>query len=668
MAGDKMKVCHPVGPVHFLGWLLLPGMKMLVGPQAFRRLQLFLLFQWMWLTLVAGTESDYSRIPYALHNLERSESLMPYIRIYSARPIDESATDVLKKNEFVSTSDFNLRQVDYFIQTVFWQKFSIFNDRINDSVFYLYNRNYSYWTLYELKADKIQFVAAAGKKAGIQERNVQEFPFACRISIPFGDTAVFLLKYPNSLYENNYGVLIASEKHFKNAFYPDMVNREKGLLRDLEGVLSGIFIIFSLYSFLLFIQTGKKLYLFYTIFQVFIYLPFAMQSWQYIFSSSMNYGLFAYLNLMQVLAYYFYFLFIENFLNVRKYSTLISKILYTGRVIVIVYFPLVTIFFFMRDSDFTIWIYGITRGLMLLTGFSAIVLSFYKTIPLSGYIAAGSLSLAVFAGLKWLIVSVEALSKFSQLPTMEVGILIELLCFTLGLGAYSMREEKLKVKFQTDLIRSLESNKKLQEENLRSIVETQERERSRIGRDLHDDVGAQLSTLKMFLGSMMTRPEKERLELHNYTSAILDTTIHDIRNIIVNLSPKVLEEFGYAKAVEELINRYRNSSILRFELSIHGMERRLEPLLENTLYRITQELINNSLKYSWASVIILDVMLRDGKIILMYEDDGRGCDIEKATKGFGLTNIRTRTQMFNGEVYFDSAPGKGFRCELEMKL
>lgn len=201
---------------------------------------------------------------------------------------------------------------------------------------------------------------------------------------------------------------------------------------------------------------------------------------------------------------------------------------------------------------------------------------------------------------------------------------------------------------------------------LQVMVETQEEERKRIGRDLHDDVGAQLSTLKLFLNSMKDKEGNERNKLHAESMNMLTSSIGDIRNILINLSPKSLDEHGYVVAVEELVNRINKSNLLQFELSIHGFEDRLENKLENALYRITQELINNTLKYARAKKIILDVVRRGNIIVLMYEDDGIGCDLEKAKNGYGLTNIKTRAQMFNGAAHIDSSIGNGFRCEVSM--
>ena len=83
-----------------------------------------------------------------------------------------------------------------------------------------------------------------------------------------------------------------------------------------------------------------------------------------------------------------------------------------------------------------------------------------------------------------------------------------------------------------------------------------------------------------------------------------------------------------------MVSKINSSNVLKFELSVHGLDQRLDSKLENSLYRITQELINNSLKYSWAKHIILDVIIRDDSIVLMYEDNGRGCDIQASTRGF----------------------------------
>ncbi len=604
---------------------------------------------------------------YELHTLERAESLLPFMLIYTSANTNETPLEALEKGQFLKYNINNFEHFDYKDKIVFWQKFTLHNTRSSDSLFYLYNKFMNYWKLYEIEGNEIRFVAAAGRKAVSEERNDSNYFYVARILIPPGEKAEYLIWYQTDFYERGIGMHIASQRHYNNGLYPDIIKKDIGPFRLIENIYAGIFIVFSIYSFLLYLQTGKKVYLFYAIFQVLIYLPMATRILSMTFLDSYSAVFLTFVSLMQVGSYYFYFLFVEHFLKVKTYSPVISKILFAGRVIVVVYTIVITISFFTLSTDTVFIIFSIARGLMLVIGLVAIILSFFKTIPLSGYIAAGSLSLAVCAGASWLS-TLEVFYHWNKIPLMETGILIELLCFTLGLGAFSKLEEEQKINLQSELIESLEENRELQEESIKAIVETQEAERTRIGRDLHDDVGAQLSTLKLFLSSMKSKTGKEQEELINYSSSILDSAIHDIRTILINLSPKVLDEYGYVRAVEEMVSKINSSNVLKFELSVHGLDQRLDSKLENSLYRITQELINNSLKYSWAKHIILDVIRRDDRIVLMYEDNGRGCDIQASTRGFGLTNIRTRVKMFNGQVYFDSSPGNGFRCEIELDI
>jgi signal transduction histidine kinase len=206
--------------------------------------------------------------------------------------------------------------------------------------------------------------------------------------------------------------------------------------------------------------------------------------------------------------------------------------------------------------------------------------------------------------------------------------------------------------------------RQLQDENRKNIVRTQEDERLRIGRDLHDDLGARLSTLKLMLQSVFRKEGGAQEPAKESYISLLDSAISDMRSIITNLSPKALQENGYLKAVEELVASVSKTEAVKFELSMHGMDRRFDTEFENSIFRITQELINNSLKYGKASLISLNTVFRNGKVVIMFEDNGTGFDADKATKGYGLKNIRSRAELYGGEFYTDTAPGKGFRCEV----
>ena len=134
--------------------------------------------------------------------------------------------------------------------------------------------------------------------------------------------------------------------------------------------------------------------------------------------------------------------------------------------------------------------------------------------------------------------------------------------------------------------------------------------------------------------------------------------MQDVRQLLLNLSPTVLEEFGYTTAVEGLVNKINETKQIHFDLVVFGMNQRLQKEYELALYRITQELINNVLKHAEAKHVSLQIGQRDEKIILMMEDDGKGFDVSAHKDGYGLNNLDARTKLMQGTMTIDSQPVK----------
>ncbi len=216
-------------------------------------------------------------------------------------------------------------------------------------------------------------------------------------------------------------------------------------------------------------------------------------------------------------------------------------------------------------------------------------------------------------------------------------------------------------------IRGLE---KKQAEQIKVMVATQEEERKRISRDLHDDVGTKLSTLKLFLSSLhekATSTDNEQIRsLAESSEQFITEAMKDVRQLLLNLSPTVLEEFGYTTAVEGLVNKINGTKQILFDLVIFGIDNRLQKDYELALYRITQELINNVLKHAEAKHVSLQIGRRDEKIILMMEDDGKGFDVHVHKAGYGLQNLDARTKLMHGTMTIDSHPGKGTSVLIEI--
>jgi signal transduction histidine kinase/ligand-binding sensor domain-containing protein len=207
----------------------------------------------------------------------------------------------------------------------------------------------------------------------------------------------------------------------------------------------------------------------------------------------------------------------------------------------------------------------------------------------------------------------------------------------------------------------LKQFKKRQTEQLRLVVATQEQEKKNIAAELHDDLGVRLSALKYFVTSLKKhlQPDNPRSEeTYNKAMNVIDDSVEDIRYMLVNLSPKTLNEHGYLIAVEDLVNKLKKLHIIDINLKQTGIEQRLPADMEAGLYRITQELINNTLKHAGATAIHLNIERSDGFIRLQYRDNGKGFHPTATGQGYGMQNIHTRVALLNGKIDWDTEPGK----------
>lgn len=212
----------------------------------------------------------------------------------------------------------------------------------------------------------------------------------------------------------------------------------------------------------------------------------------------------------------------------------------------------------------------------------------------------------------------------------------------------------------------------LVQRNKYAIIKRQkalEEERNRISRNLHDDLGAQLSAVRMFVSSIKNQENKDMIqETVKNSLDLLDTSIHELRNIMHDIHSTVLKDQGYLAATEVLVNKINQLHVIKFTLSHHNIDKRFDPEIEHELYRVTQELVNNTLKYAQADNVFIEVLKRDGNLIFMYEDDGKGYDYNAVKKGNGLKNIESRIKSVAGSVTFDTLPGAGARTIIEIPL
>jgi two-component system, NarL family, sensor kinase len=210
-----------------------------------------------------------------------------------------------------------------------------------------------------------------------------------------------------------------------------------------------------------------------------------------------------------------------------------------------------------------------------------------------------------------------------------------------------------------------------QKKILQNTIETQEEERKRIAQDLHDDISSKLNIVSLNTHLLRTPNLKEE-ELHDITQNIIELTkkaLDNSRRIAHDLLPPVLEKFGLHAGIEELVFECNSSKSVTVEYFNSATKESLESLSAGTqlhIFRILQELINNSLKHGKAKKITISLENFSNQIKLLYHDDGLGFNTNDTNvkSGIGMSNIASRVTIINGLSDIFSSPNEGFQFQL----
>lgn len=204
-----------------------------------------------------------------------------------------------------------------------------------------------------------------------------------------------------------------------------------------------------------------------------------------------------------------------------------------------------------------------------------------------------------------------------------------------------------------------------------SSIDAMEDERRRVSRDLHDEIGAALSMLRLQVGQINLSKEIHHEKTHNLiigSKQLIDSTIENVRRISNDMLPHGLDEFGLKYALEMLCDKIENASSLEINLNLDKLER-LENRLELALYRILQELLNNTLKHAQASEVNINFKHDNRQLTIIYQDNGKGFDVETLTKrGLGLKNIESRVNMIQGNLMYLPTAQKGVEVIIDVRL
>lgn len=270
---------------------------------------------------------------------------------------------------------------------------------------------------------------------------------------------------------------------------------------------------------------------------------------------------------------------------------------------------------------------------------------------------------------------ITQLQKEKQLQNLELkqknlfnGLLILGVLALISIGVLFYRNVRQKQLIQVQKINELEKEKQLLAAE--AVLKGEEKERTRLAKDLHDGLGGMLSGIKYTFntmkGNLVMTPDNQMAFERGMD--MLDSSIKEMRRVAHNMMPEALVKFGLDTAMKDLIHDINQTGAVNATYQSIGISTEtFDQTTAINIYRILQELLNNSMKHAAASTILIQLSQHDDRINLTFEDNGKGFDpaIIDQNTGMGWSNIKNRVQFLKGNLQVDSKPGQGCSINIE---
>lgn len=212
-----------------------------------------------------------------------------------------------------------------------------------------------------------------------------------------------------------------------------------------------------------------------------------------------------------------------------------------------------------------------------------------------------------------------------------------------------------------------------QQEILQSQLEIQNQTLQHISGELHDNIGQLLSVARLQL-NMLEEEETATPAQIREVNDVVDKTIQELRGLSKSLDGDFVKDFGLMESLSHELQRIRATGKYQTEIIVEGEPYRLEGQKEIVLFRVVQEILNNTLKHAAAKNITVTLHYEPAQFTLTVQDNGKGFDYEQVMRremsqsGAGLRNIKRRTELVGGSCQIESAPGEGTKVTLQLPI
>jgi signal transduction histidine kinase len=499
----------------------------------------------------------------------------------------------------------------------------------------------------------------------------QYFP----VTIPRDSTWTFVIRSQNNLVFQHVSAWIV-EASFTDTFLQAYTSTffDMTFLHCIIGGMLAMMFLYVLAQFVLFRTPEYGYYAAYIFTMLFFLFANSWEVFEFDFLGGVKnwYGWMN--NTLQVVAYGLYFAFLIYYFKARNSDRLLYHVLRIAIVVLLV-FIVVNVAFIITIKYFPIWWWtGFRLALALLVAWMAFRV-WNLRMPYARYPIYGGITFLTFALISLLIDRAEG--KFNTIPwpfNYEMfyyftGVALEMIFFSLGLANKRRQDAIDKVEAEEALKLEVERQ---QVRHLNALSEVQESERSRFAKDLHDGLGGMLSGVKLSLSNMKGNVvlAAEHVDVFERALDMLDNSIHELRRVAHNLMPESLVKFGLAASLKDFCDFINSSKVITVIFQQIGTYKRLEMSVEVVLYRIANELVNNTLRHASATELIIQLNYDDHSLTLTVEDNGKGFDqnVLERTTGSGWPNIKSRVAFLKGLLDVQTSAGNGTSVNITIPL
>ncbi len=540
-------------------------------------------------------------------------------------------------------------------------RFAVFNDLPDTAAFYFYADMQEQMQLRQEKNGKQTFLSPQN-----YEGRVTTGTEVFLLVIPPGQTIQYITKIiplKSQLAEITPALIHPAQ--VATFFARNYQNTQWEILQI--NVFCGMLLMMLLYIFFKYIQARSKEYLYYAgyIFCFLVYFFLKSNAFNTISIYHYPFCSFYLVNHSQVWGYCLYFAFFRQFLNVAVTLPRLNRMLRWATGILLVYSAADLLLFFFPSAYPLRWmLWDIIRTSLILFSVVALFVIIRLKNKLMHYIFAGSISVSAF-GLLAMVFSVQyqiienwAAPFDSPLFYFQLGITIELLCFSLGLGYKNHRDEVEKVE-ATEALKYERDRQAF--ERYKAAVEAREAERRRIATEMHDDIGSGLTSILFLSNAIHRHAHNGQAEATEKIAGMASGLVDKMNNIIWSMNKEydtLQDLIAYVRShISELLENADLS--YRFDIQEPVPELMLNGEQRRNLYLVVNEAVHNIIKHAHATCVTLHFQY-DTRLFIRISDDGVGLTGKNGRRfGNGLKNMRQRIQDIGGTIDFGSAPGEG---------